>query len=249
MPIEIMMQDTLFARDHDQSMARSQPRALNSQGEPPAAATARVSEVAEAEVQDTYKRVKRQRLLKDKTKDPSQGIVHNFQHDLESIWWLVLWTITSRVVGSSAQLYGQGIFQNSIIASPKRLKAFRSGIEEDLNSCLGKLARYFSEPMETIRGAMYQDYVSRVREGNLTNIASFVPTSNAFRSFFSDLEESRDRWSATLLNAENPYIDPAERKRPLPDDPDEAQQDESEVEPKSKLPKTSDSSKGKLPAE
>lgn len=237
-----MLNITLFSPTYDESLASKASSERSEAQVVTVAAT--TSEVAEEE--DVFEQARLRMIARDKAKKlRSKGVVHNFQHDLESIWWLVLWFITSRVAGEAAQLYGQKIFHNSIIPSPKRLAAFTTEIDGDLKQCLGKLADHFAEPMENIRNAMVLSYVQRVRDSKLRDISSFAPISNGFRTFFKHITESKDKWSATPLGAQNPYIDPAERKRPRPDDDDDAQ-DENEMEPKSKLPKTSDSPEGQL---
>ncbi|KAF5334121.1 hypothetical protein D9611_014899 [Ephemerocybe angulata] len=43
----------------------------------------------------------------------SQGVVHTFFHDLESLWWLILWLITSRIGCDASKIAAQDIFRVS----------------------------------------------------------------------------------------------------------------------------------------
>ncbi|KAF9556386.1 hypothetical protein CPC08DRAFT_711279, partial [Agrocybe pediades] len=44
-------------------------------------------------------------------------VVHNFQHDLESLWWIILWTLVCRVVCKESTDFGELIFRNSLFAT------------------------------------------------------------------------------------------------------------------------------------
>ncbi|KAH9479872.1 hypothetical protein JR316_0008468 [Psilocybe cubensis] len=221
MPIEVMMQRSLF--DHNQEkVTRSVAIKSDAGNSQPEGASLSLQPADSDDDDDDYVRFKEDTLSapKNRAAAPWEGIVHNFQHDWESIWWLILWTITSRVVDASedAKSYARKIFQNSIKASSQRQKAFMEPIRPDLEKCLGPLSNYFAETMEYMRGAMYRRYVLRELRGQLKDVSSFARVSLSFRSFFGDLQEHTEKWSSTKLNMKNPYIEPAERKRPLPDD-------------------------------
>ncbi|PPQ88974.1 hypothetical protein CVT25_005073 [Psilocybe cyanescens] len=243
MPIEIMMQTTLFEKDHDESQGiinANTPEADSTKKDPNVPAT---SAPQKKKILSAYK-LNLQRLKKNQSLDiASNGIVHNFQHDLESVWWIILWTITCRVAGNPAQLFGQQIFHNSIRVSPARGLAFRKPIQVKLEQCLGPLATTFPIRMESIRMAMYQAYVAREREGKLREVASFAAIHQSFEEFLEDLAENNQTWATTLLGAKNPYIDQAERKRPHPDDDDndEAGEGEEGEEHRSKVARITDS--------
>lgn len=59
-----------------------------------------------------------------KTPDP---VVYNFQHDLESLWWIILWILTTRVDHLDSQLYAQSIFINELGCSNERANIFTPG--------------------------------------------------------------------------------------------------------------------------
>ncbi|KAH9485701.1 hypothetical protein JR316_0002614 [Psilocybe cubensis] len=223
MPIEIMMQRSLFDRNQEnvvtKAIKKSNARKSHLEQVSPLDLGS-----SDSDDYDDYARFKEDTLSgpKNATTVTWNGIVHNFQHDWESIWWLILWTITSRVndAPEDTKSYARQIFQNSVEASPRRQKVFMESIQPDLEEHLGPLASYFAGPMDHMRKAMYKQYVLCEMREELANVSSYTPVTVSFRSFFIDILEHKDKWSSTRLDMQDQYIELLDRKRPLPDDID-----------------------------
>ena len=43
----------------------------------------------------------------------STRVIHSFQHDLESIFWIIVWTLTARIKIAELQKYAMSIFRNN----------------------------------------------------------------------------------------------------------------------------------------
>lgn len=79
-------------------------------------------------------------------------VVYNFQHDLESLWWIALWILTARVDHPASQLYAQLIFINGLQCSNERANVFtredhlaaqlREVLHEKLHSFIGYSADF-----------------------------------------------------------------------------------------------------------
>lgn len=116
-------------------------------------------------------------------------------------------------------------------------------IQKALNKCVGPLAEAFSKRMEAIRLNICKAYINCERDEKTLNITSFTVVHESFDAFLDDLAENNQTWAATRLDDQNPYIDPAERKRPHPEDDNDiapAEYQEEDAEPKPKVPRTDD---------
>jgi hypothetical protein len=54
-------------------------------------------------------------------------VIHNYAHDCESYWWLILWLLVERIPGQSTADFVWKVFQNSITPSVFRYNTFRDG--------------------------------------------------------------------------------------------------------------------------
>ena len=59
---------------------------------------------------------------------PRHHVAHDYLHDVESLCWVHLWTLLSRIPQSPSQMLANNIFQNSGSASPSRRELFLNGI-------------------------------------------------------------------------------------------------------------------------
>ncbi|KAF9554783.1 hypothetical protein CPC08DRAFT_605787, partial [Agrocybe pediades] len=46
--------------------------------------------------------------------DIEMHVIHNFQHELESLWWIILYELTARIMHLSSNNYAKTIFQNTV---------------------------------------------------------------------------------------------------------------------------------------
>ncbi|TFK28310.1 hypothetical protein FA15DRAFT_652961 [Coprinopsis marcescibilis] len=83
-----------------------------------------------------------------------RSIKHNFQRDLESIWWIILWLVTLLIDCPTSIDYAINIFQNSLIPSRERAYAFVNVIDVALNEVLAKELKSFAPTLEMGRKGM-----------------------------------------------------------------------------------------------
>lgn len=137
---------------------------------------------------------------------PEQPLVYNFQHDLESLWWIFLWTVLSRVPHQASVMYGKTIFQNTMILSAARSQCFLEEIGTHLEQCLHSPLKLLSAPLEMLRRIMHSAYVERRRDGKLTDIASYVAVHRCFVQFFNRIKTSQATWGGTALVTHRPSV-------------------------------------------
>ncbi|PPQ93441.1 LOW QUALITY PROTEIN: hypothetical protein CVT25_004513 [Psilocybe cyanescens] len=150
--------------------------------------------------------------------------IHNFQHDLESVWWILLYTITLRVENSPSKAlgYARTVFQNSNGLSKARRDCFVDSIRAKLNKVLLEDVRAFGIPMEWMRSRLHKGSVDREKDGLLREIGSYIEIHSQFANFLGRphglliiASESSTSQSASSIN---PGDIPARvNKRPLPD--------------------------------
>lgn len=71
-----------------------------------------------------------------------------FQHDLESLWWVMLWIVLYRVGGAKGLVLAKMIFIYSRTPSPSRITFFltqKPSLNDHINHKLQKLSPYFIE--------------------------------------------------------------------------------------------------------
>jgi hypothetical protein len=63
------------------------------------------------------------------------GVMPNYVHDLESVWWLLLWILLTRVHHEHSMVYSRDLFFNSISLYSSRANAFTE--QNTLRNALG----------------------------------------------------------------------------------------------------------------
>ena len=133
-----------------------------------------------------------------------QAIVYNFQHDLESIWWIFVWTATSRVVHEPSINFANKIFKNTTTLSKERADCMIKDIFGPLNDCLEPSLRGLALPLDKLRKLMFAHYVRRAKEDKIYDLGSYTKVHYAFASFFQGIKLSRVTWGGTLLETDEP---------------------------------------------
>lgn len=91
-------------------------------------------------------------------------ISHNYAHDVESFWWLLLWFVIAQVDHEGSRELAETIFLNSGDAVGRRFITFVShlGLEEGrtIHPSLSQLISVF----ETSRSSLYEFHCQRSRE-------------------------------------------------------------------------------------
>jgi len=96
-----------------------------------------------------------------KGKVTREPMVHNFRHDVECVWWIMLWTPTGRVDHDLAKNFSNAVFQTTLTLSPIRHHAFNSGYTEskkDLEDVLPPSLSRFAQWMVLMRRDLVNHY-------------------------------------------------------------------------------------------
>jgi len=88
----------------------------------------------------------------------TKPVVPNFLHDLESFWWLHLWTML-RVHHPESSIFASMLFKNSTEPSFQRYDALKSGIYEDLTRYLHKSLKPLARACDFSRGVIYKEFL------------------------------------------------------------------------------------------
>ncbi|KAG2008955.1 other/FunK1 protein kinase, variant 2 [Coprinopsis cinerea AmutBmut pab1-1] len=50
--------------------------------------------------------------------DPEVSVIHNYQHDLEAVWWIILWLVSTRVKQKLSRTFGEDMFKQHVTPLP-----------------------------------------------------------------------------------------------------------------------------------
>jgi hypothetical protein len=151
------------------------------------------------------------------TQKQKQAIIYNFQHDLESIWWIFVWTATSRVAHEPSINFANKIFKNTTTLSKERADCMIKGIFGPLNDCLEPSLRGLALPLDKLRKLMFAHYVRRAKKDEIYDLGSYTEVHYAFASFFQGIKLSRATWGGTLLETDEPQpVDASPQDPPQP---------------------------------
>ncbi|KAH9476729.1 hypothetical protein JR316_0010644 [Psilocybe cubensis] len=232
MPLEVMMSSYLFSAEF-----------INAIIEAPL-------DPAKNTVKTEQKRIIAERLAQFKQKlqmsTPAKkvtGVVHNFQHDLESIWWILLWNICCRLHPEhstlSLQDFGKAIFVNEMKPTDSRMRCITEpSIGESIVAEAPESLFPLVSALFLLRHDLYQHYVDRGKRETYDDIGSYSKIHNIFFYIFKllnkevtedsepqnpDDDEGDSHWSKIPLlvkerimdsGAEGSAVGEPERKRP-----------------------------------
>lgn len=74
-----------------------------------------------------YELLMRSRVCNPPHETGTPQLLYNFQHDLESLWWIALWVILVRIGQEASQLYARTIYISRLICTPERGGCILSG--------------------------------------------------------------------------------------------------------------------------
>ncbi|KAH9485687.1 hypothetical protein JR316_0002597 [Psilocybe cubensis] len=234
MPLEIMLKHYLFdprTQEHRDAVAR---------GDKPKPS------------KDKVRDKKKQKGDVSSQPDPTRHVIHNFQHDLESLWWILLWTVTCRIDSEAAFAYGRPIFVNQIIPTHERRKCFKA------KSIVKELERFLplpktedddtlAEMIDNLRDFMNDAYVARISEGNEDKPEHYVEIFDNFTFCFNVIENTASDWAdiplivRTATQAQPESVVPGRRKRTREEESIDARQVDGDERSEAKLPKTEES--------
>ncbi len=108
---------------------------------------------------------------------PRDKIVYNFQYDLESVWWIVLWTFLARVAYAPGQDYAPCVYINRLENTTERQLIFltedyllsqKKVFDNDLHPFLPLMVDFCNELRRT--------YKKREEDGKVMDPMSYVQT-------------------------------------------------------------------------
>lgn len=127
---------------------------------------------------------------------------YNFQRDLELIWWLVTFYITTCVDHEESQDYAQFIFQKTLTPSKERIHCFEQNFITRCGRSLHPNIRgTFNELMETLCTTMYEEYVAReaFRQLHIPESYSYIHGRFATK-FRALLQHNNDGWQDLAIS-------------------------------------------------
>ncbi|KAG2008907.1 other/FunK1 protein kinase [Coprinopsis cinerea AmutBmut pab1-1] len=141
---------------------------------------------------------------------PKLRVVRNFQHDVESMFWIILWLVTMRAIKSSSRAFPKEYFGFRI---PEGAMAARFNLLTQGNS-LWELPDFedsippplrdedcpFLDELDDIRYDLQDQYETRNKDGRQGDIETYSRImGETMSTFFNRIEGSREKWGGVLL--------------------------------------------------
>ncbi|KAG2008886.1 other/FunK1 protein kinase [Coprinopsis cinerea AmutBmut pab1-1] len=145
--------------------------------------------------------------------EPDGPLLHNFQHDLESLWWILLWLVTARVRVSTSREWSDHFFKHStdsrhgetrctLLVNTKPLDSFAL-FPRDLPQCLYSHSSNFLLALNNFKLDLWRSYRRRYRANGLEDPGSYSwMMGKGASKFFRSIEKSRGAWASVQLTVE-----------------------------------------------
>ncbi|KAG2008900.1 other/FunK1 protein kinase [Coprinopsis cinerea AmutBmut pab1-1] len=148
---------------------------------------------------------------KGERRPPPKPVVHNYQHDLEAIWWIALWLATVRVKSNrpcpmqvrhfrNSVSYGYGIHRGALFMGDHDLA------QDPLitNTIPRSVPTAFIDSLDELRNNLQVEYHSRNGAGKQEDPAAYSwILSDGFTVFLEGIEECREEWAGIELFVES----------------------------------------------
>ncbi|KAG2008959.1 other/FunK1 protein kinase [Coprinopsis cinerea AmutBmut pab1-1] len=131
---------------------------------------------------------------------PRPSVIHGYQHDLESVWWIILWLITMRVAMKLPRTWGKKIFCNEPDANNRKVVLDPSDPlpeQPDLVEGLPEILKgsSFLTAVDNLRRNILVEYMNRNADNKHSDLTSYSwIAGEAFKLFFSHVSLSRKEW-------------------------------------------------------
>lgn len=125
-------------------------------------------------------------------------VVHNFQHDLESIWWILLCTVTARPQHTGAHAWSRKVFRNTCDVSLERHNALITG-DPELQTLVDPTLQEIIVNIDLLRTHLLGLYKERAQNPLLHHVEPYTYISALFSAIFDDMEKTRSVWGKTPL--------------------------------------------------
>ncbi|KAF6758220.1 hypothetical protein DFP72DRAFT_188949 [Ephemerocybe angulata] len=139
-----------------------------------------------------------------KRKEPPACVVHTFFHDIESLYWLILWIITSRVGCDASEAAAQIVFTST--PTPARYNVLRGGIPASVTSRLHDSVKPIASALEELQFRLFQDYFRNTPDMRMDSI-NYAPICAVPLIFFHTIKAFRESWASLCLRRPAPPIE------------------------------------------
>jgi len=143
------------------------------------------------------------------------GVQFNFQHDLESVWWLLLWIVTRGVEHSDSHQFARRVFSNQTRPSQDRTQMFMHPIQlsdaltKQLHSSVQKMARPFVVALDL----HHVSYTNRLKDNQIDNVASYSTIHKNMHDFLKILKSKLSSPVTLKLRSQSRNTPPLRVKR------------------------------------
>jgi hypothetical protein len=121
----------------------------------------------------------------DHRPDPSRTVVvHNFQYDIESIFWIALYTVTAHIDHGPGRKFAKLIFRNTVVLHLARAKCLEKNISDTLLEVLSPNVVGIALILEYLREKLLTQYhqrnTNRLVNGPSGDAESYAEIHNEF---------------------------------------------------------------------
>ncbi|KAG2008916.1 other/FunK1 protein kinase [Coprinopsis cinerea AmutBmut pab1-1] len=133
---------------------------------------------------------------------------HSYQHDLESLWWITLWLISTRIDEPLPREFGRSFFQRRVdrfygSARGESLLSQSLLSNIDLRRSLPSSLDSFLSNLDNLRNDLFVDYMTRNEAGKQNEVGTYSwVLSEPVSAFFDGILESQGEWGSIRLAVE-----------------------------------------------
>ncbi|EAU80664.2 other/FunK1 protein kinase [Coprinopsis cinerea okayama7 len=148
-----------------------------------------------------------------------QPLIHNYQYDLESIFWILLWLVSVRVKENCVadSPHHPLIFQHRL---DKEYAAVRTWVfvhelqdSDDVPQVPLHLRTFVMSHLEGLRQSLFGEYIVRHNSGSREDISTYSwILSPAFCTFFAGIDRLRAEWDSVELLVEEEHAEGKEER-------------------------------------
>ncbi|EAU89857.1 other/FunK1 protein kinase [Coprinopsis cinerea okayama7 len=134
-------------------------------------------------------------------------LVHNYQHDVESIFWILLWLVSMRINQNLPREFGQKYFQQRVDKGHAGLRNrvfthslfYHLELLEALPQTLLRSCKFFY-CLNLLRRNLYEQYTARNRDATHNDLSSYSwIVGQGISNFFDGVEAFKSVWAEIEL--------------------------------------------------
>ncbi|EAU89864.2 other/FunK1 protein kinase [Coprinopsis cinerea okayama7 len=141
-------------------------------------------------------------------------VVHNYQHDLESIWWILIWLVAMRINQKLPRKFAATYFKQKVGYHRSSLITNNLAYDIELHKSLPPVLQRsaFFIALDHLRHHLYIAYTTRSSNATHDDVSSFSSiVSEGMNGFFDAIKASREQWADIEL-----IVDSKPRKAEAP---------------------------------